>query len=189
MALQRGFKSEANDLARDIRKELKLAPTDRLDPWLLASHLDISVVTLSTMRVDAPLAVAHFSATDPSAFSAVTVFSGVARLIVHNDAHSPGRQASNLAHELAHALLQHPPTPALDDRGCRDWDHDLEDEADWLGGALLVSEEAALLVVRQRLALPEAAGLYGVSETMMRFRLNVTGAHVRIERTRRAYGR
>jgi Zn-dependent peptidase ImmA (M78 family) len=183
--LRRGFKTEANDIAREIRQELRLAPTERLNPWTLARHLEIPVEPLGLMTEDVAFAVAHFTVGDPSAFSAVTVFCGLARRIVHNDAHSLERQASNLAHELSHALLLHPPTPALDDRGCRDWDPELENEATWLGGALLVSEEAALLVVRQGLSLQAAAQRYRVSEPMMRFRLNVTGAHARVARARR----
>ena len=71
------------------------------------------------------------------------------RLVVYNDAHDPVRQRSDLAHELSHALLQHPPKPAIDHRGCRDWDPEMEEEANWLAGALLVSEEAALTIARR----------------------------------------
>lgn len=182
VALRWGFKSEANALAREVRHELKLRPADPLDLWALAHELDIPVETLSSWESSAPLAARHFAGVEPDAFSAVTVFRGRRRLIVHNDAHTKGRQASNLAHELSHALLQHPPTPALDDRGCREWDQDMEDEATWLGGAFLISEEATLLVARQSLSVAEVAQRYGVSEPMVRFRLNVTGAITRVAR-------
>ena len=90
-----------------------------------------------------------------------------------------GRQASNLAHELSHALLGHVPTPALDARGCRDWDGAVEAEADWLAGALLIPDEAALLIARRGWSLETAAQHYGVSVPMVRYRLNVCGAHKR----------
>jgi Zn-dependent peptidase ImmA (M78 family) len=182
MALRRGFKNEANEIAREVRKELGLRPVDRLDPWRLAGHLDIPVVPLSALEDTAPDGVRHFTAVEPGAFSAVTVFRGPTRLIVHNDSHTQGRQASNIAHELGHGLLLHPPAPALGDGGCREWDQILEEEANWLAGALLVSEEAAVLVVRRSLSLEEAATAYGVSEAMMRFRINVTGARKRVAR-------
>lgn len=124
----------------------------------------------------APFAAYHFSQVDRAAFSAVTVFRGSRWRIIHDDAHSRGRQASNLAHELSYGLLLHPPTPALDERGCREWDQTVEDEATWLGGTLLISEEAALLIARQKLSPAEAARRYGVSEDMVRFRVNMTGA-------------
>lgn len=179
MALRRGFKAEANDIAREVRTELGLAPTDPLDPWRLAQQLDIPVQTLSSMRENAPFAAYHFSQVDSDAFSAVTVFRGRERHIIHNDFHSRGRQASNLAHELAHALLHHPPTPALNKVRSRNWDQTVEDEANLLGGALLVSEEAALMIARKQWSIPQAALHYGVSEDMIRFRLNVTGAQKR----------
>lgn len=182
-----GFKSEANALACEVRRELNLRPTDRLDPIQLAEHLAIPVIPLSTLRSEAPAMVRHFSRIDRSAFSAITVFEGTTRVIVHNDSHSPGRQASNIAHELAHGLLLHPPRPALDGRGCRDWDQGQELEANWLAGALLIPDEAALLTVRRGLPLAQAAEVHGVSEQMMRFRLNVTAAGIRVERARR-YG-
>ena len=51
-----------------------------------------------------------------------------------------------------------------------------EEEAQWLAGALLISDEAALSIVRRKLSLQDAAQLYGVSVDMIRGRMNVTGA-------------
>lgn len=178
-ALRRGFKSEANVLARAVRADLGLGAAAALNPWALARFLGIPILPLSALAEVEPEAVRHLTGEDPGAFSAVTVFRGARRLIVYNDAHSPGRQASDLAHELAHALLQHRPHAALDAFGCRIWRQIEEEEADWLAGALLISEEAALAVVRRGLTVPEAASVYRVSEPMMRFRLNVTGARRR----------
>jgi Zn-dependent peptidase ImmA (M78 family) len=185
VAYRRGFKSEANAIAGEVREELGLRMLERLDPWVLADHLAVPVVALSDYAADAPGALAHLGQEEPEAFSAVTVFRGTRRMIVHNDFHSAGRQASDVTHELAHALLHHPPTPALDDRGCRFWNRDIEDEANWLAGALLVTEDAALWIVRAGMPLPEAALRFGVSTKMVQFRLNVTGAGKRVARARR----
>jgi Zn-dependent peptidase ImmA (M78 family) len=116
----------------------------------------------------------------------VTVFAGSTRVIVHNDAHAPVRQHSNLAHELAHGLLLHPPTPALDDRGARLWNQAIEDEVAWLAGALLVSEAATIAIAQGRWTRVAAARHFEVSERMIQFRLNATGAVRRVERMRRA---
>jgi Zn-dependent peptidase ImmA (M78 family) len=142
----------------------------------------VPIITLSDFGADAPRAVSHFSRTDTAAFSAVTVFHGTRRTIVHNDAHTMARQANDVSHEISHGLLQHPPTPALDDQGCRNWNKDVEDEAAWLGAALLVSEEPALSVVRRRLTIEQAADQYGVSSELMSMRVNVTGARARVQR-------
>ncbi len=184
MAYRRGFKSEANAIAREVRAELGLWAHDRLDPWELAPHLDVRVIALSAFGGDAPQAVRHFTEMDIGAFSACTVFAGRRRTIVHNDRHSFGRQVSNVTHELSHALLLHDPTPALNDRGCRFWNQSTEDEAQWLAGALLVTEDAALRVARGHIPPVVAAQELGVSERMIVYRLNVTGARQRVARSR-----
>ncbi len=186
MKFRRGFKTEANDVARAIRHELGLRSTDPLDPRRLAAHLEIPITPLSQLKAS-PAAVYYFTRKKPSEFSAVTVFDGTERLIVFNDSHSPGRQASDLAHELGHALLFHEPTPALDSTGCRDWDQTCEREADWLGAALLISEEAALQIATSGMGFEDAAAFYGVSAPLVRMRVNVTGAHTRVQRSGR-YG-
>ena len=187
MKLRRGFKKEANEIARETRKELNLLKTDPLDPWKLAHHLEIPVFSLSSMRDEIPDAVRYFMGTNRAEFSAVTVFLGLERTILHNDSHTRGRQASNLAHELSHALLLHPPTPPIDASGLRIWDQTLEDEAEWLAGALLISDEAALHIIRNGLAEEQSMDLYGVSRKMLQFRLNVTGARLRVARARNFY--
>lgn len=184
MGLRRGFKSEANALAREIRADLGLAATDPLDPWQLAELLEIPVQPLSLLGVVAPGAVRHFQRRDRAAFSAVTVFRGPTRWIWHNDAHAPARQASNLAHELSHALLLHPPGRALNGLGARDWDADAEAEASWLGPALLISEEAAMDIAARETAVSDAALDYGVSARLLSFRLAAVGANRRIQRAR-----
>lgn len=164
MALRRGFKTEAHNIAREIRNELNLAPDAPLDPLELAEYLSIPVLTLSEMEKSAPFAVNYFSQAGSSEFSALTVFHSTKRMIVYNDSHTKGRQSNNISHEISHGLLLHPPQPALDQYGCRKWSSDIEDEAEWLSGALLISEEAALKIVKQKMSVQEAALLYNASE-------------------------
>ena len=184
--MRRGFKTEANTIARDVRNELGLARTSPVDVWRLAEHLGIPVMPLSDLREEAPLAAELFLNGSRGTFSGLTVFRGHQRMIVFNDAHVPGRQVSDIGHELAHGLLLHSPSPAIDGRGSRFWDREVEDEADWLSGAMLVPEEGALMVVSHGWSLAEGAEHYGVTEQMVRFRVNVTGAEKRV---RRANGR
>ena len=156
MTLRRGFKAQAAELAQEVRAELGLRPLDRLDPRVLALHLTIPIVTLSELAADADGA-RHFLLIEPGAFSALTVFFGHRRLIVHNDSHSEARQNSDLVHELAHGLLLHEPTTALDGAtGCRNWNDRIEAEANWLTGELLVTRRAALSVAPW--AISEASG-------------------------------
>jgi Zn-dependent peptidase ImmA (M78 family) len=79
----------------------------------------------------------YFSAIDPNSFSAVTIFVGnYRRLIVYNENHHPHRQASNIAHEISHTLLEHVPTAIVGSNGQRFWVSEMEQEANWLGAAL-----------------------------------------------------
>lgn len=188
MAFRRGFKTEAVATADEIRRELGLNPLDALDPRILAKHLLIPIWELSDyLAIESP--ISHLYDIEPELFSAVTVFIGPSRTIVHNDAHSPARQNSNLAHELAHGLLHHPPTPALDDKGNRNWNQDLEDEAGYLSGALLVTEAATIAIANNQMTRQHATERLGVSPQMIQYRLNCTGAVARAERLRARHRR
>lgn len=180
MALRRGFKTEANWYSREFRRELGLAPQSPLCAWRLAGHLDIPITPLSEYLNAIPDHVRYLSSPAGQAdFSAITICYSQRRLIIHNDAHSQKRQAANIVHELSHAILHHPPKPPFNEQGSRHYDRDLEDEANWLGPALLISEEAALHIVRRGMSVEEASDYYTASAPLVRMRLSVTGAYRR----------
>ena len=181
-SFRRGFKTEAKELALDLRNELGLSLSDRLDPFRLANHLLIPVLPLTVFREVASSAVQLLSSEAAFEFSAVTVFSGIRRAIVHNDSHAIVRQNSNIAHELAHAILQHPPCNQITCEGRIEWNPVEENEANWLAGELLVPSEAAFQVAMRRTSVLAAAERYGVSNKMMEFRLNASGARKRAQR-------
>jgi len=179
MKLERGFKAHANKIAIEVRQELGLAPYAPLCPWNLADHLAIPVLPLRKLADDNPTLVGHvdyLARVASNVFSAITIFSGHKRIIVHNDGHVLTRQRSDLAHELGHALLMHPPHPPFCSGGKRVFDRALEDEAGWLGPVLLVPNEAAHWVVTTGLTDDGAARHFGVSRKLIRFRLGVSGA-------------
>ncbi len=177
MALRRGFKSEANWYAREMRRELGIIPHGKLCPWRLASHLDCELVKLTELYPSEPSAVAHFMNGASNDFSAAALEDGI---ILHNDVHLPKRQASDLAHELAHKLLIHPLSPLADANGRRIYEPVHEEEANWLGPALLVSDEAALHIVKEKMSISQASDFYGATEDVVRMRLNVSGAFKRV---------
>lgn len=182
--LRRGFKTEAEALAKEVRAELGLTKLDRLDPHQLARHLDIPIMALS----DLPPGLSgarYFLSVEQEAFSALTVFDDHHRIILHNDSHSPARQNSNLTHELSHGLLLHEPAPALDRlTGCRNWNDTNESEAAWLGGVLLITSDMALAVARGWLTKTQARERFCVSEKMLNWRFDMTGANKRVARER-----
>lgn len=185
-SLRRGFKAEAERLASSTRQQLQLSARDRLDGLRLAHHLGVPVLSLLDLRGDVRNSRSIDLLLAPRAgFSAVTVCSESRRLIVFNPAHPPGRRSNSLVHELAHILLGHKAAPALDFGGCRHWDEQVESEADWLAGVLLVPREGALWWIRNGGDLPDGAAHFGVSEALFRWRVNQTGVVRQVEAARR----
>jgi Zn-dependent peptidase ImmA (M78 family) len=182
--MRRGFKTEAERLSLATRAEMGLAATDRLDPNVLAAHLAIPIVSLEVLRVACPDAVRQLVDQDPEAFSAATISRGTRRMILLNPVHTDGRQANSLAHELAHVLLEHEPGPVLGAGGCRIWDQDAEEEAYWLGGALLLPRDGVLALTSNGVPLEGIAAHFGVSVPLARWRYNQTGVAVQIARIR-----
>lgn len=182
MGFRRGFKAEANRIALRIRDRMGLGPTDPIDPFEICTRYDIRVIPLSDIDPRSP-----FLYGDSSAFSAVTVPCGHETAIVHNDSHHPYRRRSNVCHELAHCFLGHEYTPPLTEDGERARDGGIEAEANFLAGALLIPNEAALHIVSTGL-VPTAQFLYGVSKPMLTYRLSVSGAH-KIYRRRMGFAR
>lgn len=173
MALRHGFKAEANRIVLRVRASVGLSPIDLFDPVAVCRHFDILLLAMSDLDCDC----SGFQGVGRSHFSAVTVPCGHQTAIVHNDTHHPNRQRSNICHELAHCFLGHEAAPPLNDNGARNHNGGIEAEANYLGGALLIPNEAAIHVVTNGLA-HKAHSIYGVSEQMAQYRLRVSGAHV-----------
>jgi hypothetical protein len=76
-----------------------------------------------------------------------------------------------------------PMKPLLDPEGSRYYDAVIEAEANWLGPALLISEEAAMHIARLGLTVAKASEVYKSTEDVVRMRLNVTNAVLRARRT------
>lgn len=183
MSLRYGFKAEANRISLRLRQSLGLRPEAPIDLDAAARRLNLEVVPLSSFLDECPDAVRQLTFTDRGAFSAATIPCGPQRrLIVHNDGHDRRRQRSNIAHEIAHMLLEHAFTLPIDNSGCRIVDRDIEDEASWLGAAILISDPAALYIVRSSMDTMTACETYGVTEPLLRMRINASGAKIRMAR-------
>lgn len=116
--LRRGFKAEAEAYAIDFRTELTLRPSAPMDMFRLAQHLEIPAIKLSELRDDMmPANYELLAAPFDSPLSALTMYAGRRRFIVYNDSNAPTRQQSDLGHELAHAILDHPPSALTDASG------------------------------------------------------------------------
>ena len=179
-----GFKADCDRLAVEVRVELGFAPTDPLDPFALAAHLDVPLRALSSMRAD-PEASGHFLGQGGGEFSAVTLVVARRRCVIYNDGHNPERQRSDIMHELAHALLHHPATPPLTSDGIRSWNSSLEHEAAELAGHLLVPDDAAIRCALKAAPVSDCARKYGVSIELMTWRVRTSGGSSIVARSRR----
>lgn len=61
--------------------------------------------------------------------------------------------------------------------------HEVEEEANWLCGVLLIPDAAAVYIVRRALSIEEACARYHVSSELLGMRINLTGARRRVGRT------
>lgn len=176
MTLRRGFKAEANRHSVNIRRRLGLAAHEALCPWRLSADLCVPIVTLSELAQEHPGVSYFLTRRGMWEFSAGSFFLKGRTLIVVNDSHTRGRQASDISHEVSHILLGHQPARPVNPFGLREYDPELEEEANWLGPAILISDEAAVYIARRGWGLAYASEIYGVTEEVLRYRLNVTAA-------------
>jgi Zn-dependent peptidase ImmA (M78 family) len=175
VTLRRGFKAEAEREAARVRKELGLAPHDRLDPRDLASHLSVSIVDAAELVDVAELE--ELERLQAFAFSAATFEIEDRKIIVVSPLRNSGRQNSDIAHELAHLILKHDLSEIreMDGMPFRTCKPDEEEEATAFGGTLLLPRPLLLSAARRRASIDQIATQYDVTVEMARFRFNTTG--------------
>ncbi len=124
----------------------------------------------------------------PDAFSAATFRLPDGRtVVVYNPLHSDGRTRSDVAHELAHVALQHE-TRTVERIATVNFftcDPVQEEEANWLAGCLLLPRLALVRAARLGWSADKVAKVFEVTQTMARYRLNVTGALRQVQRLKR----
>jgi Zn-dependent peptidase ImmA (M78 family) len=184
VTLRRGFLAEAEREAKRIRADLGLRPAEPVDVYQVAKHLGVRVIAADEL-IDAAR-LQDLERVQAFAFSACTFDIDGTKVIVVNPLRTPARRASDIAHELAHLLLDH----RLDElrvvagvpfRTCRP---DQEEEATNLGGVLLLPRPLLLSAVRRGLDEQAIAARYDVTTDMARFRLNRTGVRRQVRNTR-----
>ena len=179
---ERGYKSWCEKYAVDARAALGVAAWAPLDMRELAVHLGVRIWTpedvpdLSREAIDVLL---RNDGETQSCWSAVTLVVGRTALVVLNSSHSSARQASDLAHELAHRIRGHAASDvSVSDEGLlllSSYPRELEEEADWLGACLLLPREALLHIKKSGWTSEDAQALYGVSKSMLNYRIAKTG--------------
>ena len=176
MALRRGFKSEAERIAKQVQAELGLSISESVEPKLIAELLGIEVRAgdelIPRERFE------ELGDIQPDAFSACTLRPSPDRtVVVHNPLSPKTRWKSDIAHELAHTLLDHELSRVqrLGDVTFLSCDPVQEEEAAWLSGCLLLPRALLLAEIQRGAGARDIARKHGVSERMAQYRLDVTG--------------
>lgn len=182
MTLRRGFKAEAERQAARVRKELGLASHDRLDPRDLAVHMNVAVVDAADLVDIAELE--ELERLQAFAFSAATFEIEDRKIIVVSPLRTSGRQNSDIAHELAHLMLDHDLSEIreIDGMPFRTCKPDEEEEATVFGGTLLLPRPLLLSAARRKATIEQIANQYDVTVEMARFRYNTTGVAKQTQR-------
>ena len=176
MALRRGFKSEAEEIAKRVRAELGMGVAQSVAPEVLAELLGIEIRAGDELIPRERFI--ELKQIQDDAFSACTFRPSADRVVVvYNPLSAKSRRRSDLAHELAHVLLDHELSriETLGDATFLSCDATQEEEAVWLSGCLLLPRALLLAEVRRGSSEKDIARKCGVSEGMARYRLNVTG--------------
>ena len=191
--LERGFKTWAERTAASLRREIGVAPHQPLAPARIAEFLEVALWTPNDIPGLSVTAREQLLVHDPWGWSAISCSVHGQNVVIYNPRHSPGRQASDIAHELAHIILDHEPGKIVlsQDGGMimRSYDQKQEEEANWLGWTLLLPREALVTAARGKLDTAQIAAKYGVSEQLVEYRLRMTGVNNQFRRsTRRKAG-
>jgi Zn-dependent peptidase ImmA (M78 family) len=189
--LRYGFKASAERISKDIRAELQLGPEDALCPWELASHLGILVLDFGKLPIPAN-DVLQLTQADPNSWSGLTIKAHGLSAVILNPTHAKPRQRNDLMHEVAHIHLGHVPnrvdTTADGLLLVSDFSKEQEQEADWLGAALLLPREALLACRRAGHSVGQICGKYGISRPLCEWRLRMTGVDQQLRSSRAKRG-
>ncbi len=182
--MRRGFKTEAERLAARVRKDMGKRPSEHVDAVELAHHAGAEVRCADELTSLAKLE--ELDALQPGAFSACTFNIGARHIVVYSPLASPGRTQSDIAHEVAHLLLQHSLKSVETLAGVSFFtcDPDEEQEATWLAGCLLLPRPLLLQAGHRGMDSAAIAQAFNVSEAMATFRLRTTGVERQLAASR-----
>jgi Zn-dependent peptidase ImmA (M78 family) len=178
--VRRGFKAEAERLSSSVRSAMALKDTDPLDSFKLASHVGAEVRRADELTTLDKLQ--ELEAIQPGAFSACTFRIGTRHVIVYSPLSTLGRTQSDIAHEVAHLLLEHQLQTLQQIGGLTFYscDSEEEQEANWLAGCLLLPRPLLVRAARAGLDAAAIADRFAVSEQMANYRLRATGVLIQL---------
>lgn len=182
---KRGFKTQCETMAAQYRLALGLEPTAPLPAKKLAKHIGVRIVDIHRIPKLSPATIEHLIRKDAESWSALMITYREKKLAVINPSHSDGRKSSSLVHECSHCILNHTPLKVVNSTlglMISAYDKNQENEADWLTGALLLPRIALLKIAYEGIDYEMHSDMYGVSEEMLRMRMDRTGVNLQMRR-------
>ncbi len=178
MKLEAWFKSRCESIAVEQRRQLGLRAYDPLPAEHLITKLEgqalppDKVPNMPSASVDVLL--------ENKDWSAGIIRRNPLLIVYHPDHfHVSARHQSNLMHELAHVLLNHPMIGFDPVTGLPLRDSHYEEEATYLGGCLQIPRLGLQWASQRGYTWKQIALYFGASEGMVRFRCNMTGINIK----------
>ncbi|MBT5376327.1 MAG: ImmA/IrrE family metallo-endopeptidase [Nitrospinaceae bacterium] len=179
MAFRRGFKSQCERRAVEVRKDLGLSKIAPLKAFDLAKHFGITVWSTEEIAGLSPEDQKNLTSEDNDSWSALTIRMGINNLVIYKNGQSFPRTNSVIMHELSHIILGHELADAcISNDGSfapSNFNQEQEEEANWLGGTLLLPRPLLLYIRQKNMNNQEVREIYGVSEAMLIWRVRMTG--------------
>ena len=179
--LKRGFKAQAERLAKEYREQLNIHPCGPLCAFKLANHLKVPIYDVKEIVTQTnDLKIFSGGNGGDCEWSALTMTTEIGNtIIIHNAFHSPARQQSNVMHEIAHILCKNeliePETDFTIPMGMRFFDEVQEEEAKCLGATLQLASPCLLWAKKRNMTNEEIAAYFNASLEMVNYRINITG--------------
>lgn len=179
--LKRGFKANAEKLAKQYRGNLNIHPCAPLCAFKLAEHLQVPVFSATEfLKLSDEINLLSGTNGSDCGWSALTMLIKAGnRIIIHNPFHSVARQQSDMMHEVAHIICEH-------EHGQKDYDFDIpfgmrefnelqEEEAKCLGSTLQLATPCLLWANKRSMTTEAIAAHFNASTDMVTYRMNMTG--------------
>ena len=176
MALRRGFKAEAERLANDIWSAMHLKPSNCMDAVDLARHAGCIVRSAGTL-VDIARLKELKRIQDDAFFACTFKLPGARHAIVFNPLMPDTRRNSDVAHEVAHIVLDHRLSRLgrVGSVAFLSCDKQQEEEAAWLSGCLLLPRFTLIHDLAKHMAHKTIAENRVLSKDIVDYRVRVTG--------------
>lgn len=175
MTLPRGFKAQAERDVQALRTKIGAKLSTRLDLDAIAAEIGAQIVAADRL---VPIErLREIEGIQAYSFSACTFEINDQPIIVFNPIRTARRQRSDIAHEMAHIILEHDLTEIqhLDDVAFRTCQPDQEEQATAFAGTLLLPRPVLLREASRNATVDQVAKKFGVTRKMAEYRWNTTG--------------